>query len=81
MLNYKSVEIQVLTTSNIKITALWDVAPCSFVEVDDVLEARTVSIIRAIALKRRYTSRLYGAISQKAVIVHTNVIITTYICL
>jgi hypothetical protein len=29
-------------------TAFWDIASCSLVEIDDVSEVRTVSIIRAI---------------------------------
>jgi hypothetical protein len=33
----------------INMTALWDMAPCSLVEVDDVSEVLITSIIRAIS--------------------------------
>jgi len=33
-----------------KMTAFWNVTPCSLIEVDDVSEVRTASIIRAIAI-------------------------------
>jgi hypothetical protein len=38
-------------------TAFWDIAPCSLVEVDDVSEVHTASIIRAMnygVLQREY---------------------------
>jgi hypothetical protein len=41
------VRFQVFKEASMKVTAFWDVAPCSLVEVDDVSEVRTVSIIRA----------------------------------
>jgi hypothetical protein len=31
-----------------KITAVWDIAPCNLVEVNDVSDMLTASIIRAI---------------------------------
>jgi hypothetical protein len=55
-----------------KITALWDMAPCSFVDIDRCFLVHTASIIRAIAmyalLKRRSSIILHCAISQNAVI-------------
>jgi hypothetical protein len=33
-------------------TAVWDTAPYTAVDVDEVLEARTASIIRAMKLRR-----------------------------
>jgi hypothetical protein len=32
------VRFQVLTAASVRVTVIWDTAPCSFVEVDDVLE-------------------------------------------
>jgi hypothetical protein len=39
---------QIFTAVRMKTTAFWDIASCSLVEVTDVLEARTASIIRMI---------------------------------
>jgi hypothetical protein len=52
--------------------AFWDTAQCSLVEVADVSEAPTVSIIRAMSIQRTSetstSTKLYGAVYQKAVI-------------
>jgi hypothetical protein len=54
----------------LKFRFFWDVAPCSHVEVDRLLEARTASIIRA--MKRQSTSMwLHGATSQKTLNLRT----------
>jgi hypothetical protein len=36
---------QILTAASMKITAFWNVAPCSLAEVTDVLEVLAASII------------------------------------
>jgi hypothetical protein len=50
----------------------WYVSPCSVVELTDVSEVRTASIVlmmETVSLKRRSVStRLHGATSQKTVI-------------
>jgi hypothetical protein len=58
----KKVRFQVLTENSMKMVVFWDVAPCSPVDINHVLEVITASIIRAIA------TRLHGATSQKTVI-------------
>jgi hypothetical protein len=60
-----------------KITDLWDMALCSFVKLNDVLEVHTAPIIGGILPDNGrscspetsvYFTRLHSAISQKAVI-------------
>jgi hypothetical protein len=55
-----AVRFQVLTAVSIKMTAFMDIAPCNLIEVADVSEVRTASIIRAV-------TRPHGVIFQKAV--------------
>jgi hypothetical protein len=51
-----------------KLTAFWDLAPCSLVEVDDVSEVLTAFIRAKVPPKRRSVSaRLHGARFQKAI--------------
>jgi hypothetical protein len=38
-------KFQVLTAESMKMTAFWDIAPCSVVQVNHVSEMRTASII------------------------------------
>jgi hypothetical protein len=50
----------------VKIAAFWDVAACSVVEVDDVSEVCTASIIRAMS--KSISTRLHGATPQEALV-------------
>jgi hypothetical protein len=43
------VGLQILTAVSMKMAALWDIVPCNLVEVEEVLEVRTASIIKAIS--------------------------------
>jgi hypothetical protein len=43
--------------ASVKMTAIWDIAPCSLVEVDNVSEVLTSSIVRAIACFYESTRR------------------------
>jgi hypothetical protein len=42
------VRFQVLKAASMKFRVFWDVAPCSHVEVAEISEVRTASIIRAM---------------------------------
>jgi hypothetical protein len=71
---YSPVRYQVLMAAILKMTAFWDIAPCSLVEGDRQFRGCTASIIKAMMeyapLKRRSISTiLHDAISQKAVII------------
>jgi hypothetical protein len=48
-LNFSNVRFQVLTAASIKITAFWNVAPCSLVDVYRRSEVLAASIIRAMS--------------------------------
>jgi hypothetical protein len=50
------VRFQVTTAAIMKFKVFWDVGPCSHVEVHDVSEVRTASIIRAVMTKAVRTS-------------------------
>jgi hypothetical protein len=64
------VRFQVLTAAATKMTALWDIVLCSLVEVDQ--RFRGVYCLHRQRDHRQSSSRLYGAISQKAVIFKYN---------
>jgi hypothetical protein len=53
-----------------KMTAFWDITPCSLEKLTDVSELLTASIIRAM--------RLHGTISEKAVTFSYLVDVVTY---
>jgi hypothetical protein len=53
-----SVRFQILTPANLKMTAFWDIAPCSLVEVDRRFRC-------AYCLHHQGDVRLHGAVSQK----------------
>jgi hypothetical protein len=69
-----NVRFQVLTVSSMNMTAFWDMAPCSLVEVArrfrGAFIALMIETVRTFeTLKHRSISaRLHGAMSQKAVI-------------
>jgi hypothetical protein len=52
----QNVGFQILTAASMKMTVLWNIAPCSFVEVTDISEMHTASIIRVIGLHQEYTT-------------------------
>jgi hypothetical protein len=66
------VRFHVLTVASVKMTAFWDIAPCSLVDVDRRFRGAYCLHHQSNPhrpLKRRSTpTRLHGAISQKAVI-------------
>jgi hypothetical protein len=57
MVNLTLVRVQVLTAASTKMTAFWDIALCSLIEMryTDVFEVHSVSTIRAITLMMETT--------------------------
>jgi hypothetical protein len=60
-------ESPVLTAANMKPIAFWDITPCSFVEVDQRFRIRRPDDGGSTSETSVYSTRLHGAISQKAV--------------